>query len=134
MNSKWAFAFFLVAVVFVTYAPSEAYVYRTPSSYTAGQKKSHDMIAGSRLPGDRLVHREYIVRSSSPGEITIQRIFSAPRFEKITQVRALDQTNNGTGGYANIVRGGPGLGNVTINFTSQRNYGLRFLIQIYSRR
>ncbi|XP_063984392.1 probable salivary secreted peptide [Diachasmimorpha longicaudata] len=129
MYPKCAVAFFLVAVIFVTYAPSEAYV-----SYGAGQKKSHDLVAGSRLPGDRLVHREYIVRSSSRGQISIQRMFSAPRFEKITQVLALDQTNNGTGGYASIVRGGPGLGNVTLNFKSQTNYGLRFLVQIYSRR
>ncbi|XP_015122387.1 probable salivary secreted peptide [Diachasma alloeum] len=131
MYTKCALAFFLAAVVFVTYAPPQAYAY----GYAAAPNKSHNMIAGSRIPGDRLVHREYVIKSSSLWQITsIQKIFRAPKFERITQVVALDLSANGTGAYASIVKGGPGMNNVTMKFKSQRNHGIKFQVEIYSRR
>ncbi|XP_011314086.1 probable salivary secreted peptide [Fopius arisanus] len=133
MFPKLILPLLLAAIVLVLYTPSEAYVPRAPAKYP-GANRSHHLIAGNRLPGDRLAHQEYIYRGSSVWQMSIQRIFSAAKFEKITQVLALDQTNNGTGGYANIVRGGPGSTNVTLQFTNQKNYGLRFLVQIYARR
>ncbi|XP_063984391.1 probable salivary secreted peptide [Diachasmimorpha longicaudata] len=135
MYSKCAFALLLGAVLFVACSPSAAYVSGVASSYAGRANQSHNMIAGSRLPGDRLVHSEYVIKKSSLWQVTsLEKIFSAPKSEMITQVVARDLTTDGTGAYAKIVRGGPGRHNVTIKFKSQRNHGIKFQIEIYSRR
>uniref|UniRef100_A0A6V7IZ11 Salivary secreted peptide n=1 Tax=Bracon brevicornis TaxID=1563983 RepID=A0A6V7IZ11_9HYME len=131
MYSKCTIIFALLAVLaFTAHSPSEALSYK---SYAAvNNTNTHNLIVGNRLPGDRLMHEESIVKSSSFLQVTsVQKTFSVPRFERITQVVALDRKSNGA--YARIVRGGPGTNNVTIKFKSQRNHGLNFRVQIYSR-
>uniref|UniRef100_A0A6V7IVR8 Salivary secreted peptide n=1 Tax=Bracon brevicornis TaxID=1563983 RepID=A0A6V7IVR8_9HYME len=133
MFPKCVFVLAFVAAIFIaTNVPSEAFSLTRPA---AKINASHNLIAGSRLPGDRLTYQEYIIYSRSPNSvISVQKTFNVTRGERITQVLALDQITNGSGGYAKIIKGGPGLGSVTINFMSQRSYGLRFRIQVFSRR
>lgn len=114
-----------------------AQVNSAPSSNLYGSNntnKSHDLIIGYRMPGDRLILRQSIIKNSSWGRIvTDERTFNTTRFERITQVRALDQKTNGNGAYASILFGGPGWNNVTIRFKSQRGHGINFIVEIYSR-
>ncbi|XP_011308427.1 probable salivary secreted peptide [Fopius arisanus] len=132
MYSKCAFLWALVvAIAITTYSPSHAYRYNYATNST---NKSHNLIVGSRLPGDRITYQENIVKSSKLWQITtVEKTFYAAKNERITQVYALDQKTNGNGAYARITKGGPGLNNVTIKFKSQRNHGINFLVQIYSR-
>lgn len=102
--------------------------------YAAAANKSHHLIAGSRLPGDRLIHRQYITKSPSwSGIVSIEKLFNVSRYETITQIQALDQKNDGTGAYPSIARGGPGTSNVILKFKSQKNKGINFLVLVYAR-
>lgn len=102
--------------------------------YGSNNNKSHDLVIGYRMPGDRLILRQSIIKNSSWGRIvTDERTFNTTRFERITQVRALDQKTNGNGAYASILFGGPGWNNVTIRFKSQRGHGINFIVEVYSR-
>ncbi|KAK0085231.1 hypothetical protein PV325_005566 [Microctonus aethiopoides] len=132
MTSK----FVLLAVILATLAiasslyPPSAYI----QQYAVAPNKSHHLIAGSRLPGDRLLLQQYIVKSSSWMQITtVEKSFNVSRYEKITQIQALDQKSDGTGAYPSIVRGGPGTSNVTMKFKSQRSKGINFVVLIYAR-
>ncbi|XP_076277362.1 putative salivary secreted peptide [Lasioglossum baleicum] len=97
--------------------------------------KSHHLIVGSRVPGDRLVLRQSVIEKSSWMQvISITRRFNTTRtWEKITQVRALDQKTNGNGAYASLLSGGPGFNNVTLKFKSQRGHGINFIVELYAR-
>lgn len=96
--------------------------------------KSHHLIVGSRLPGDRLVLSENIIKNSKWLQVvTAEKTFRAPRYQIITQVSALDQKTNGKGAFASLIKGGPGHNNVTLKFKSQRGHGINFRVQIYAR-
>lgn len=96
--------------------------------------KSHNLIVGSRMAGDRLSLKENIVKNSSWMQIvTVQKTFNVSPWERITQVQALDQKTNGNGAFASILNGGPGFSNVTLKFKSQRGHGINFVVQIFSR-
>lgn len=96
--------------------------------------KSHDLVVGFRMPGDRLVLRSSVVKNSAWLQIvTEERTFNTSRWERITMIRALDQKNNGNGAYASLTRGGPGNQNVTLRFKSQRGHGINFIVELYSR-
>lgn len=100
----------------------------------AAANKSHNLIVGGRLPGDRLVLRESVVKNSSWMKIQIvENTFNISRWERITMVEALDQKTNGNGAYASIRNGGPGHNNVTMRFKSQRGHSVNFIVQIYAR-
>uniref|UniRef100_A0A6V7IW25 Salivary secreted peptide n=1 Tax=Bracon brevicornis TaxID=1563983 RepID=A0A6V7IW25_9HYME len=95
---------------------------------------SHNLVVGKRDPDDHLTRLELVPRLGSPNStILIEKTFRAKRDEKITQVLAYDQVPKGKGGYAKLVKGGPGHNNVTLSFQSQVNEGLLFLVQIYSK-
>ncbi|OAD58688.1 putative salivary secreted peptide [Eufriesea mexicana] len=96
--------------------------------------KSHDLIVGFRMPGDRLVLRQSVVKKSAFWQIVSDEMtFNTSRWERITMVRILDQKTDGTGAYASLLRGGPGYQNVTLRFKSQRNHGIHFIVELYSR-
>ncbi|XP_029037767.1 probable salivary secreted peptide [Osmia bicornis bicornis] len=126
---------FYLAIVAITAIFSQ--VSSTPygSHYAANNtNKSHHLIVGSRMPGDRITLRENIVKSSSWMQIvTVQKTFNVSRWERITQVQALDQKTNGNGAFASILNGGPGFSNVTLRFKSQRGHGINFNVQIFTR-
>lgn len=52
----------------------------------------------------------------------------------ITSVRCYDQSTDGEGGYATLLRGGPGFKFVEINFKSQRGHGLNFVVDIIGKK
>ncbi|XP_011634876.1 probable salivary secreted peptide [Pogonomyrmex barbatus] len=100
----------------------------------APANKSHNLIVGGRLPGDRLVLRESVVKNSSWMKVQIvQKTFNISKWERITMVEALDQKTNGNGAYASILNGGPGHSNVTLRFKSQRGHSVNFIVQLYAR-
>ncbi|XP_057323421.1 probable salivary secreted peptide [Microplitis mediator] len=121
----------VAAIAVAAYAPPRTYV----DYYVAnGTNKSHHLIAGSRLPGDRLFFQEYIVKASSWLQVvSLEKTFSVGNFNRITQLQALDQKTNGNGAYAKIVKGGPGTSNVTIKFKSQRSHGINFRVLLFAR-
>uniref|UniRef100_A0A6V7ISY8 Salivary secreted peptide n=1 Tax=Bracon brevicornis TaxID=1563983 RepID=A0A6V7ISY8_9HYME len=123
---------FLAAIAFSAYTPSEAFSFNPFA--TKDTNKSHHLIVGSRLPGDRLTYQESIVKASSFLQVVkVVKTFNVSKYDRITQVLALDQKTNGNGAYAKVIGGGPGFSNVTLQFKSQRNHGINFLVQIYSR-
>lgn len=96
--------------------------------------KSHNLIVGYRMPGDRLVLRSRVVKNSAWLQIvTEQKTFNASRWDRITLIQALDQKTNGNGAYASILNGGPGHQNVTLRFKSQRSHGIDFIVELYAR-
>lgn len=100
----------------------------------AAPNKSHNLVVGYRMPGDRLVRRESIVKNSSWMKVvTVEKTFNASSWERITLIKALDQKTNGNGAYASILRGGPGHSNVTLKFKSQRGHGINFIVELYAR-
>ena len=119
-----------IAVIFaqVNTAPQVGY-------YAANNtNKSHNLVVGYRMPGDRLVLRQNVIKNSSWGRIVVEeRTFNVSKWERITMVQALDQKTNGNGAYASITNGGPGNQNVTIRLKSQRGHGINFIIELYSR-
>ncbi|XP_020279951.1 probable salivary secreted peptide [Pseudomyrmex gracilis] len=124
-------AFVIAALVAVSTIPT---VNGTDNSYAAPANKSHHLIVGYRMPGDRLVLRQNIVKNSSWMKVqTVEKTFNASQWERITLLRALDQKTNGNGAYASIVRGGPGHSNVTIKFKSQRGHGINFIVELHAR-
>lgn len=103
------------------------------SNYAA-ENKSHNLVLGYRLPGDRLVFKQSVVKNSSWMRIvTEEKTFNTTRNERITLLQCLDQKTNGNGAYASVLQGGPGHSNVTVRFKSQRGHGINFVVEIYSR-
>lgn len=100
----------------------------------SNKDNSHNLVVGYRLPGDKLVLRQNVIKNSSwMRVVVVEKSFSILEFERITLLRALDQKTNGNGAYASILEGGPGHNNVTIRFKSQRGHGIDFTVELYSR-
>lgn len=117
-----------------TSAASTATVADTVPNAQRAAAQSHNLIVGSRMPGDRLVLSQAVVKNSSWMRIVTEtKTFQAPHNERITLVEALDQRTDGTGAYASILNGGPGHNSVTIRFKSQRGHGIDFVVNLYAR-
>ncbi|XP_076277364.1 putative salivary secreted peptide [Lasioglossum baleicum] len=101
----------------------------------ASANKSHHLIVGSRVPGDRLILRQSVIEKSSWMQvISTTRTFNTTNtWEKITQVKALDQKTNGNGATASLLGGGPGSNYVTLKFKSKRGHGINFIVELYAR-
>lgn len=120
--------FMIAAAVAVNLATADDVDHFAPAN------KSHHLIVGYRLPGDRMVLKQAINVNSSWMKVKqIQKTFNTTRNERITLIRAMDQKTNGKGAYASILRGGPGHTNVTMKFKSQRGHGINFIVEIYAR-
>ncbi|XP_029176621.1 probable salivary secreted peptide [Nylanderia fulva] len=104
------------------------------SQYAAAANKSNHLIVGYRVPGDRLVLRQNIVKESSwMRVVTEERTFNVSSWERITMIQSLDQKTNGNGASASLLKGGPGFFNVTIRYKSQRGHGINHVMEIYAR-
>nr|CAD7438345.1 unnamed protein product [Timema bartmani] len=114
-----------------------ALAYYYPSlEYQVTRNNSHNLSQGWRVYGDRILHRELVKRSYKLFQVvTADLRYPSLGYTNatITQVLALDQVTDGTGGYANITRGGAGLHEVVMRFKSQRNHSFSFIIEIYGR-
>ncbi|OXU24854.1 hypothetical protein TSAR_008649 [Trichomalopsis sarcophagae] len=95
----------------------------------------NDVIAGSRIPGDRLIQREEVKKDASwvGMKVTITKTFEGDKYSKISQLRALDQHSNGHGATAKIIAGGVGFSYVTIKFESERFRGIDFVVELYGK-
>ncbi|XP_012535213.2 probable salivary secreted peptide [Monomorium pharaonis] len=123
-------AVLVAALLTVSTVPSASGAF---ASY-APANKSHHLIVGYRMPGDRLALRVGVTKNSGWMKVqVVEKTFNVSMWERITMVEALDQKTNGNGAYANILRGGPGYSNVTIKFKSQRGHGINFIVNLYSR-
>ena len=119
-----------IAVLFIQVDSSPQAIYWGQNS----TNKSHNLILGYRLPGDRLVLRQSVVKTSSWMKVVVvEQSFNTSRFDRITLLQALDQKTNGNGADASILKGGPGYNNVTIRFKSQRGHGINFIVELYAR-
>ncbi|XP_018401030.1 PREDICTED: probable salivary secreted peptide [Cyphomyrmex costatus] len=100
----------------------------------AENNKSHHLIVGYRMAGDRVVLKENIIKNSSWMKVQIvEKTFNISRNERITLVEALDQKTNGNGAHASILNGGPGHNFVSMRFKSQRGHGVNFALNLYGR-
>ncbi|XP_011161051.1 probable salivary secreted peptide [Solenopsis invicta] len=123
-------AVLIAAVLMVSTVPSAN---GTIASY-APVNKSHNLIIGRRMPGDRVVLRQNIFKKAQWMKVqVVEKSFNVSKWERITLVQALDQQLNGTGAYPSVVRGGPGYNNVTLKFKSQRGYAINFVVQLFAR-
>ncbi|MEW1551851.1 MBF2 family protein [Streptomyces tsukubensis] len=131
-----------VLAVVVTVPTSSAAQAESPPAAPPGQRAAacppdsspHNLIVGSRAPGDRLVATESVVVDAVPGKIvTAERTLSAALYQRITLLHALDQVCDGTGAYASDLLGGPGFSFVTLKFKSQRGEGINFSVEVYAR-
>ncbi|XP_072755701.1 probable salivary secreted peptide [Anoplolepis gracilipes] len=96
--------------------------------------KSNHLIVGYRLPGDRLVIRQNVIKNSSWMKvITLELTFNISSWERITLLQSLDQKTNGNGATATILKGGPGHSNVTLKFKSQRGHSINHTVELYAR-
>lgn len=100
--------------------------------------QSHHWSQGTRpQPGDRLLYREIVKKSSS----TLQIVTKDVTWPKkgvinnsiINYINATDQYINGNGGYVSLYSGGVGTRAVTLHFKSQRGHGFNFILDIYGR-
>ena len=123
---------FLVSIAFVVRGAPEAKWSR--DFYAVNNTSSHHLIVGSRLPGDRLVLVQNVFKDSSYLQIvTKEQTFNVSKYERITQLRALDQKINGKGATAALLKGGPGTSAVTLRFKSQRGHSIKFVVELYAR-
>ncbi|XP_076619339.1 putative salivary secreted peptide [Colletes latitarsis] len=96
--------------------------------------KSHNLIVGYRMSGDRLVLRQNVIKNSAWMRIVVEeKTFNTSMYDRITTVQALDQKTNGNGAYASLTAGGPGYSFVTLRFKSQRSHGINFVVELYAR-
>ncbi|KAL2743330.1 hypothetical protein V1477_008819 [Vespula maculifrons] len=122
----------ILVIVVVAAVTAVEYVPRAHLEEYAG--KSHNLTIGYRKPGDRLILQQNVVKKSAWMRIVSTTMtFNIPKFKQLTMVSAHDRKNDGTGAYCKLVRGGPGYGNVTLKFESQRSHGINFTVYLYAR-
>ncbi|EZA51818.1 hypothetical protein DMN91_003938 [Ooceraea biroi] len=122
-------AFLVAALLAINVVPASG----TINNYAAANK-SHHLIVGTRMAGDRLVLRQNVQKNSSWMKVSVvEKTFNTSMWERITMVKALDQKTNGNGAYASLLRGGPGHSNVTLKFKSQRGHSINFIVELYAR-
>ena len=106
----------------------------TAVTVNSAPNAGHDLIVGSRLVGDKLIYKENVVKTGKWFQIVqVTKKIKTTRDEKITQIVAKDQILDGTGAFAKVIKGGPLYNNVTIEFKSQRGYGINFTLEVYAR-
>ncbi|XP_051165953.1 probable salivary secreted peptide [Leptopilina boulardi] len=126
----------LKSVIIFTFTISIALAWNLKSQETnlKGKVPGHDMIVGSRLPGDKVIHKENIVKSGKWLRVVeLTKTINTIKGTKITQIIAKDLETDGNGGYVKVTNGGPSFSDVTMKFTSQRSYGINFSLEIYGR-
>ena len=95
--------------------------------------QSHNIVIGKREQNDRLAYEENIEKSSKLFQVVeLEKTFYT-KDEIITQIVAIDKKTNGNGASAKIVQNGIGHNNVTLKFVSQRNHGIKFVVQIFAK-
>ncbi|KAK0173785.1 hypothetical protein PV328_006932 [Microctonus aethiopoides] len=133
MISKCLLVLVVLATVAITTSIIPPYVFGLRADRLAN--KSHNLLVGSRRNGDRLVIQQYVIQSPGTSQfVTVRKTLNVNKYETITLIRALDQKTDGTGAYPSLVKGGPGTCNVTLEFKSQKNKSINFLVMIYAKK
>ncbi|XP_043253334.1 probable salivary secreted peptide [Colletes gigas] len=123
-----------LAIIAVAIFATNVDSFGQPGYANNSTNKSHNLSIGYRMPGDKLVLRQNVVKTSSWMQIvTEQKTFNTSQFYRITLVNALDQKTNGNGAYASLTSGGPGYNSATLRFKSQRGHGINFVVEVYAR-
>ncbi|GAB1861889.1 Salivary secreted peptide [Camponotus japonicus] len=121
-------AFLVAALMAINTVPANGAVNQFATN------KSNHLIVGYRVPGDKLVLRQNIVKNSSWMKVVvIEKTFNVSTWQRITLLQSLDQKTNGNGATASLLNGGPGFSNVTLKFKSLRGHGINHIVEIYSR-
>ncbi|CAL1674762.1 unnamed protein product [Lasius platythorax] len=119
---------FLIAVL-LAIAPTNGAVDQHPEA-----NKSQNLSIGYRVPGDRLVLKENIVKKNSYLKVVvIEKSFNIRVTERITLVQSLNQNTGGNGASVTLVKGGPGYNTVTLLFESQIGHGIDHVVELYAR-
>ncbi|KAL7300532.1 hypothetical protein TKK_0006530 [Trichogramma kaykai] len=102
---------------------------------TLAVTRPNDVFVGARIPGDRIIQRERIVKDASKigRKAIVSKTFSGDGYSNITYIRALDQHTNGHGATATIISGGTGFKFVTMKFKSERFRGIDFVVELYGK-
>lgn len=96
---------------------------------------NNTLVVGFKQGSDILLEQKRISEPAKRNKVlNFNRNFKVRPRHSITLVVAVDQFRNGTGSDAKIVRGGPGLNNVTLKFTSQKSQGVDFIVTLYGKR
>jgi hypothetical protein len=95
----------------------------------------NDLTVGAREPGDFLLQREHVEKEESylGKVVTVTKTLPGDGVSRITQIKALDQHQNGYGAHASIIAGGIGQSYVTIKFESERFRSIDFIIDLYGK-
>ena len=102
--------------------------------YDKHNTSSNHLTVGQRLPGDRLVLVKSVFKDWSILQIVKEeQNFNISRWERITQVLAVDMETNGKGATASLLDGGPGNSDATLRFKSQRGQSIKFVVGIYAK-
>ncbi|EFN73881.1 hypothetical protein EAG_09984 [Camponotus floridanus] len=121
-------AFLVAALMAINTVPANGAVNQLATN------KSHHLVVGYRVPGDKLVLRQNIVKNSSWMKvIIIEKTFNISTWQRITLVQSLDQKTNGNGATASLLQGGPGFSNVTLRYKSVRGHSVNHILEIYAR-
>ncbi|XP_058790195.1 probable salivary secreted peptide [Phymastichus coffea] len=101
------------------------------NDFNTGGNKSHNLIIGTRQPGDQQMYRENIIKKSKwMSVVTVTKTYQTSNYT-ISQIRALDQKTNGKGAIAQRISGGIGFNNVTLKFKSLKGHGINFVVELY---
>ncbi|XP_043272547.1 probable salivary secreted peptide [Venturia canescens] len=133
--AAYFFVFSIFVVVLTECAGGYSYSSSSSSSNaTSKSGKSHALIVGGRVLGDRCVYKEHIVKDSSWFRIvTHEQVYNVSKYERITQVKATDRATDGNGARASLLGGGPGFSSAKLRLKSQRGHGIDYDIEIYAR-
>lgn len=127
---------FVICLAIAAIATITSEVSSTPAlDPYASVNKSHSLIIGYRVPGDRLVLRQLVKYdvTSWMQIISVQKTVNAPKWERITQIRALDQKPDGNNANVTLIQGGPRYNNATLSLKGKRGYGINFIVEVFSR-
>ncbi|XP_043252841.1 probable salivary secreted peptide [Colletes gigas] len=123
-----------LAIIAVAMLATQVDSFGQPSYANNATNKSHNLVIGYRMPGDRLVLRQSVVKNSSWMQIvTDQKSVSVSKFYRISMINARDMKTDGNGAFATLVSGGLGFNNATLRFKSQRGHGINFVLEVYAR-
>lgn len=130
-NKMWPkYLIFSVIAVTVVFTISDSHRNKVKRS-----DYSHDLIVGTRQPDDVKLLSKLVFKK--PQTIDRKIIFTKRFFanrHRITQLRVLDQKNDGTAAFVSLIRGGLNHNNATLRFIGQRGSEINFRVEIYGKK
>ncbi|OXU24850.1 hypothetical protein TSAR_008645 [Trichomalopsis sarcophagae] len=98
--------------------------------------RHNDLVIGRRVEGDYLLNRSFIKKDASwiGKVVTFTKTFTGDGVSTITQIKALDQHENGHGASAKVIAGGVDYLYVTLRLESERYRHIDFVVEIYGKK